>query len=105
MAAGRALKDITTMTELVAGVVDYGDAPEIYVTGPARVCMLSSGLLRMSYYADRDRHDGDPERRIVLHVLRDLTTVMADLPRIAEAIELARLEGPRHHCPKTAGLN
>jgi hypothetical protein len=82
--------------ELVTGVVDYGDAPEIYVSGPARVTRVSNGLVRMSYYAAREE-GAKVERQIVLHVLRDIDDVPADLIRISEAVHRARQESPINH--------
>jgi hypothetical protein len=37
LAGESTLQEETNMVELVTGVVDYGDAPEIYISGPARV--------------------------------------------------------------------
>lgn len=81
------------MIELAEGVVDYGDAPEIYISGPARVSRLSDNLVRMTYYAEHEEAAG-VERRVVLHVLRDIDIVERDLTRTKDALRAARGERP-----------
>lgn len=81
------------MVDLTTGIVDYGDAPDIYVTGPARVCRLSPTLLRMSYYVNRVTNEGI-ERRVVLHILRDLDAMRFDLGLLHQALAAVTTEKP-----------
>lgn len=83
------------MVELVAGVVDYGDAPEIYVSGPSRISRISQNLVRLTFYAEREAGEG-VERRAVLHVLRDPGVLVEDWEAIGRAVVAALTEPPLH---------
>jgi hypothetical protein len=76
----------------IIGAVDYGDAPEIYLSGIARVRCVSAGIVRVSCYADRERHDGKPERRIAMHALWDLAVIAGELALLSRAIDAMHAE-------------
>lgn len=56
--------------EFRSGVVDYGNAPEIFVDGVERVSLISPGIVRVSLFAPH--HVGAiNELRTVIHLLWD----------------------------------
>jgi hypothetical protein len=83
------------MVELVPDVIDYGDAPEIFVAGPARIVRLTPTLLRMTYYAERESM-GAMERRVVLHALRDFDVMRFDMGVLERALRSVATECPVH---------
>jgi hypothetical protein len=59
--------------ELVDGVVDFGNAPEMSVDGVARVTRVSPNKIRVSYFTRHIGPGGRVENRIVLHTDWDVT--------------------------------
>ena len=78
------------MVDIVRDVVDYGDAPEIYMNGFSRVTRISPGVLRITLYSERQDTDGAAERRAVVHLLCDLSSIEEDILRFQEALKEAR---------------
>jgi hypothetical protein len=93
LAGESTLQEETNMIELVTGVVDYGDAPEIFLTGLARVSRISADLVRMSWYVERETHDGI-ERRMALHCLRQIDAVTFDSEALYRGVQQVRAERP-----------
>jgi hypothetical protein len=56
--------------DIEAGVIDYGNAPDIYVHGVQRVVLLSPGLVRVSLFAPYPSGSA-LEMRTTLHLLWD----------------------------------
>jgi hypothetical protein len=52
-------------------VVDYGDAHSFFVTGYRSISRISAGIIRETFYEEREMGDGTTERRVALHVLWD----------------------------------
>lgn len=57
-------------------VVNYGDAPEIYVSGVASVCQISQGTVRITFYTNHNREDGTVEKRVAQSQVWDHTEFM-----------------------------
>ena len=76
----------------VSDVADYGDAPEIWVSGISRVSRVSKGTVRISIYADREVAEGQIERRVVAQLLcgiENLVTIQAVFADVIARIETA----------------
>jgi hypothetical protein len=58
--------------ELVNGVVDFGNAPEMSVDGVARVSRVSPNKIRVSYFTRHVGANGRAENRLVLHTDWDM---------------------------------
>jgi hypothetical protein len=57
--------------KVISEAVDYGDAPEIFVTGYSTVTRISAGVIRETFYAEHLSSDGTMEKRVALHLLWD----------------------------------
>jgi hypothetical protein len=84
------------MVQMVAGVVDYGDAAEVYVSRVARVSRVSNNIVRITCCVEREGPHGI-ERRVVLHLLSDLNELPAEVERMRRALEIVREEQPLNH--------
>jgi hypothetical protein len=84
------------MVQMVAGVVDYGDAAEVYVSRVARVSRVSNNIVRITCCVEREGPHGI-ERRVVLHLLSDLNELPAEVERMRKALEIVREEQPLNH--------
>jgi hypothetical protein len=57
--------------QLRPDVVDFGNAPEVFVTGYRSISRVSAGVIRETFYAEAETEDGRIERRVVLIVIWD----------------------------------
>jgi hypothetical protein len=64
-------KTIMNTMKIISQAVDYGDAPEIFVTGYSMVMRVSAGVIRETFYAVRQLSDGTMERRVTINLLWD----------------------------------
>lgn len=69
--------------EFAADVVDFGTAPEIYVSGLKSICRISAGVARVTYFTEHEGADGAIERRVCLHVMWDAEAYLACAPLFA----------------------
>jgi hypothetical protein len=81
-------------TRLVPEVSDYGDTPEVYVTGYASVSRISTGIIRETYYVEVELADGMIDRRVVMRLLWDAEQWFAARRRDAAA-DLRHLMEPK----------
>jgi hypothetical protein len=58
-------------TRLVPEVVDFGDSPEIFVSGYAAVSRVSAGIVRETFYVTLEQPDGTLEKKVALRLLWD----------------------------------
>lgn len=54
--------------EFVGNIVDFGNAPEIRISGVARIELASPNIVRVAYYARHVAPDGKIENRIVAYL-------------------------------------
>jgi hypothetical protein len=60
--------------------VDIGDAPEIFISGIAKIEKIGPGTVRISFYSERDNC-----RRIVLHQVWDLKRWLEEFTAVEDA--------------------
>jgi hypothetical protein len=77
--------------QLAPDVVDFGNNPEIFVTGIALITRVSAGVIRECFYVDAQSFDGSKtERRLVLTVLWDAERWFA-ARRVVAAVDPAHV--------------
>lgn len=72
--------------------VDYGEAPEYFVGGVARIAQPSIGTVRITFYSRHEGADGAPEYRVVSHQVWDVADWLANVVNFRagrEAIQTA----------------
>jgi hypothetical protein len=76
---------------VMPGAVEYGDAPELFVSGYAMVTRISAGVIRETFYTVRVLTDGTTERKVTLHLLWDAGEwLAAHRPEMATEVERLR---------------
>jgi hypothetical protein len=83
-------------TRLVPEAVEYGDVPETFVTGLASISRVSAGVIRETFYVERELSDGRIEKVVVLCLLWDADQWFA-ARRSNSAAEMGQL---MHHKPQ-----
>jgi hypothetical protein len=81
------------MVQMITGVVDYGDAAEIYISRVARVSRISNSIVRFTCCVEREGPHG-VEHRVVLHALFDINELAVEMERVRKALELVEGEPP-----------
>lgn len=85
--------------DFVSDVADYGDAPEIFVSGFSRVTRISNGTARIALFAEREGAEGTIERRVVVYLLCDIEGIGEGHALFAKAIEAAETALPLNGKP------
>jgi hypothetical protein len=93
------------MVEIVKGVLDYGDAPEIFVTNLGRVARVSGSLVRVSWCSPQEDNNNTVEHRMRAHVLHDINDLARELQQLQRIIETMRLERTVQRESCQAGMN
>lgn len=73
------------MPDYAPEAADYGNVPEIYVSGLKSIRQIGAGTVRITYYTEFERTDGTMDRRVVLHVVRDIVEWLGCTKRYREA--------------------
>jgi hypothetical protein len=76
---------------VMPGAIDYGDAPEYFVSGYAMVTRVSAGVIRETFYTVRVLTDGTTERKVTHHLLWDAGEwLAAHRPEMVAEVERLR---------------
>ncbi len=54
--------------EFVSSIVDFGNAPEVRISGVARIELVSANVVRVAYYSEHTDANGKTENRIVVYL-------------------------------------
>jgi hypothetical protein len=79
--------------QLRPDVVDFGNAPEMHVTGYRSISRISAGIIRETFYSEAETEDGKIERRVVLSIIWDAEQWFAARPVVAATVD------PKHIPP------
>lgn len=80
--------------DFVSDVADYGDAPEIYVSGTGRVTRISKSVVRLTMVSEREVDRGQMICRAVVHLIFDGASLHRDLAALRDALSLILAEAP-----------
>jgi len=73
--------------ELTPDVNDYDDAPEFFVEGIRLITRVSDGVVRVSYFAERD----DNDKKVIVDLLWDARSFFASLDLQTSQLVLAAI--------------
>jgi hypothetical protein len=82
--------------QLRPDVVDFGNAPEVLVTGYRSISRVSAGIIRETFYSEQETDDGRIERRVVLSIIWDAEQWFSARRVVATAVD------PKHIPPVPA---